>query len=90
MGGREGVWKDCAGGGAGGGVFVVPGDLGDMLDGVLEFRSEARYVIIVEKDSVFTKLAQERVRSACAALFPLLLSVIIRSYVSFARLLTRR
>ena len=63
MRGREGVWKDCSSAG-GGGVFVVPGDLGDMLDGVLEFRSEARYVIIVEKDSVFTKLAQERARGA--------------------------
>jgi meiotic recombination protein SPO11 len=27
----------------------------------VEFRSEAHYVIIVEKDSVFAKLVQERV-----------------------------
>ena len=51
------------GGGGGGGVYVVPGDIGEMLDGGgMELRSDARYVIIVEKDAVFNKLAQERVR----------------------------
>ena len=40
----------------------MPGDIGEMLDGDgMELRSDARYVIIVEKDAVFNKLVQERV-----------------------------
>ena len=47
-------------------MYVVPGDIGEMLDGGgMELRSDARYVIIVEKDTVFNKLAQERVGRRC-------------------------
>ena len=39
----------------------VPGDIAAVEDPAVEFRSNARYVLIVEKDAVFSKLANERV-----------------------------
>lgn len=55
--GPDGVWKDCAA--PGGGYYVIPGDVGILRR--VELRCDARYVIIVEKDSVFDKLVRERV-----------------------------
>ena len=43
----------------GAGGHHIPGDLGEIH--ACELRSVARYVLVVEKDAVFNKLAQERV-----------------------------
>ena len=57
--GPEGRWRDLSLPGAG--HLDVPGDIAAVEDPAVEFRSNARYVLIVEKDAVFSKLANERV-----------------------------
>ena len=57
-----GTWRDCAAPGAG--HYDIPGDVAAMLSddpAVFDVRGEFRYVLVVEKDSVFAKLVQERV-----------------------------
>jgi meiotic recombination protein SPO11 len=57
--GPEGRWRDLSLPGAG--HFDVPGDIAAVEHPDVEFRSDAKYLLVVEKDAVFAKLANERV-----------------------------